>query len=249
MKNKFTAFLTHLAISGVVAALAMYVVFFIWYPMPLHKAVGVTHIFLILLAVDVTIGPLITFIVYKKGKKSLKFDLAVVALLQLAALSYGMNTVFEGRPAFVVFNVDRFTVSRVHEIDPASAEKAEKSGNESAKISWLRPKWVAALASKDSKRRIDILSTSAMGGADWPQLPELFVPLADVKKQMLERAKPLQELHKLHSNDTLILAALADWKPSEVKWLPLRSNAKDMVVLVDANSAAVIEVLDIKPWP
>jgi hypothetical protein len=249
MKDKFKAFLVHLGISAVIAALAVCVVFFVWYPAPLQTAVGVTKIFLILLAVDITIGPLITFIVYKKDKNSLKFDLAVVAILQLVALCYGMNTVFVGRPAFVVFNVDRFDVSRAHEIDPKSAEKADNSGNDSAIISWLKPKWVAAVASKDSKRRQEIMFNSVQGGNDWPQLPELFVPLADVKKQILEQAKPLAELRKLHDKEPEIIQELANWKDNEVKWLALRASAKDTVVLVDANSASVIKALDIKPWP
>jgi hypothetical protein len=249
MREKFKAFLTHLMISAVVAALAIVLVFFVWYPAPLHTAVGVTQIFLIVLAVDVTIGPLVTFIVFKKGKKTLKFDLAVVAILQIAALGYGLHTVFIGRPAFVVFNVDRFTVSRAHELDPTSAGTAEKNNNQSAKESWLQPNWVGAVGSKDQKRKNEITITSALGGADWPQLPELFVPLADVKKLIHERAKPLADLRKLHDQETDVLAELSAWKDTDVKWLPLRSNAKDMVVLVDAKTDEVVETLDIKPWP
>ncbi len=249
VKDKFRAFLAHLAVSAVIASLAVIVVFFIWYPAPLHTAVGVTQIFLILLAVDIVIGPIVTFIVYKKGKKTLKFDLAVVALLQLTALAYGMNTVFVGRPAFVVYNVDRFTVTRANDVDTKSAEKAEKSHNQNAKLSWLMPKWVGAVTSKDPKRRNEITLSSAMGGVDWPELPELFVPLTDVKKQMHERAKPLAELRKLHDKETDILAELSTWKDTDAKWLPLRSNAKDMVVLVDTQSDTVIKILDIKPWP
>lgn len=123
MKDKLKAFFAHLAISGIIAALAMIVVFYVWYPSPLDTAIGVTEIFLILLAVDITIGPLITFIIYKRGKKTLAFDLVVIAILQLIALAYGMHTVFIGRPAFVVFNVDRFDVSRAHELDTKSLEK------------------------------------------------------------------------------------------------------------------------------
>lgn len=248
MTNRFLAFLTHLAISGVVAVLAIYMVFFVWYPAPLHTAVGVTQIFLMLLAIDIIIGPVITFIIYKPNKPSLKFDLSVIALLQLTALSYGMNTVFEGRPAFVVFSVDRFDVARAYEIEPTSAKKAEQSGSESAKMSWLQPKWVAAVASKDPKRQQEIMFSSAQGGPDWPLLPELYVPLIQVKAQVLEKAKPLQELRVLHSNNTDIREELANWQDSEVKWLPLRGKAKDMVVLMDANSASVIKILDISPW-
>lgn len=48
---------------------------FIWYPTPLATAVGVTQIFLMMLAIDVTVGPILGFIVYKEGKKTLKMDL------------------------------------------------------------------------------------------------------------------------------------------------------------------------------
>lgn len=248
LKDRFNAFLIHLGISAAIAALSMMVVFFIWYPAPLYTAVGVTQIFLILLAVDITIGPLLTFVVYKKGKKSLLFDLCVIALLQIAALAYGMNTVFEGRPAFVVFSVDRFEVSRAYEIDPKSVEIAMKAKNENATISWLQPKWVGAVASKDHDRRQKIMFDSVVGGNDWPQLPELFVPLTEVKQQILDRSKPLAELRKVRAKDQQALAKLNAWKENEVKWLPLVSNAKNMTVLVDAKTAAVVKIIDVNPW-
>lgn len=116
-------------------------------------------------------------------------------------------------------------------------------------MSWLQPKWVGAVASKDHDRQQEILFSSVVGGNDWPQLPELFVPLADVKKQIHDRAKPLMDLRKLHDKETDVLAELSVWKDTDVKWLPLRSNAKDMVVLVDAKTDEVVETLDIKPWP
>ena len=249
IKNRLHAFLTHLAISGIIAALAMIVVFFVWYPSPLHTAVGVTNIFLMLLAIDIIIGPVITFIIFKPKKPSLKFDLTVIALLQLSALCYGMDTVFEGRPAFVVFNVDQYTVARAYEIDPASAEKAEKKGSESAKISWLQPKWVAAVASTDRKRRQEIMFSSVAGGPDWPLLPELYVPLVQEKAQILKKSFNLQDLRKLHGNDSNAIAILKGWKDDQTKWLPLRAPVKNMVVLVDATSGDAIKIIDIKPWP
>jgi len=248
MKNRIPAFLIHLLLSGVVAIIAVIIVFFVWYPSPLHDAVGVTKIFLILLSVNLVIGPMLTLLVYKPDKPSLKFDLTVIAVLQIAALSYGMTTVFQGRPAFIVFNTDRFDIARASDIDPDSAKKALQSNNQAAIAGWTNPQWVAAVASQDAKRNQEILFSSAQGGPDWPLLPELFVPLAQVKAQALERAKPLQELRKLHSQDPSDLEALAQWQDNKVKWLPLRGKVKDMVVLIDAGSATVIKILDIKPW-
>ncbi|WP_394753895.1 TfpX/TfpZ family type IV pilin accessory protein [Crenothrix sp.] len=255
MKNRFSAFLIHLLLSGVVAGVAVILVFFVWYPMPLHSAVGVTEIFLILLSVDIVIGPMLTFVVYKPGKASLKFDLTVIALLQLMALGYGINTVFQGRPAFVVFSQDRFEIARASDIDAGSAQIALQNKNATAQTSWASPRWVAAVASPDPKRDQEILFSATAGGPDWPLLPELFVPLVQVKEQILKKARPLQELEQLsHKNQALNIktqdfAALQDWQDKAVKWLPLRGKVKDMVVLVDANSAAVMKIIDINPWP
>ena len=96
MIPRLRAGLIHLSISSVVALMAVGIVFLIWYPHPLHTAAGVTEIFLIVLGVDVVIGPLLTTLVYRQGKKSLRFDLSTIALLQLLAFSYGLWTVAEG---------------------------------------------------------------------------------------------------------------------------------------------------------
>ncbi|TAL40715.1 MAG: hypothetical protein EPN89_19730 [Methylovulum sp.] len=139
-----------------------------------------------------------------------------------------------------------FEVTRALDIDENSAKKAHADGNRSAITGWS-PRWVGALPSKDAKRRQEILFSSVQGGADWPQLPELFVPLVQVKAQMLQKSKPLQVLQKRYSDNERIDALLAR-NPDNVKWLPLRGKVKDMVVLIDGVSADVIEIIDINPW-
>lgn len=53
-------------------------------------------------------------------------DLTVIAVLQLGALSYGLWTVAEGRPAWLVFAVDRFELVRVLDIDKRKLDAAIK---------------------------------------------------------------------------------------------------------------------------
>lgn len=129
MTPRIKAFLIHLAISIVVALAAMALVFGLWYPSPLHAALGVTGIFLLLLAVDVVLGPCLTLVVFKPGKKTLVFDLAVIVVLQAAALVYGLYTVAEGRPAWLVFAHDRFDVVRVVDINTEHIDEAAVNGH------------------------------------------------------------------------------------------------------------------------
>src|SRR6218665_1691953 len=108
--NRYQAFAAHLLGSCLVAALSAFLVFWVWYPAQFASMSGVTGIFLILLGVDVVVGPVITLIVFNRAKPELKRDLAIVLLLQIAALGYGLHTVFTARPAYLVFSADRFEV-------------------------------------------------------------------------------------------------------------------------------------------
>ncbi len=83
----------------------------------MHEISGGRELFLIVVAVDVIVGPLITFAVFNRTKPwpELRRDLAVVALMQLGALGYGLWSVAQARPAHLVFEYDRFRV--VHAVD------------------------------------------------------------------------------------------------------------------------------------
>ena len=74
-------FFGHFSLSCLLALIFLVWLFLFWYPSPLATAVGVTHIFLMMLAIDVIVGPLLGLLVYKEGKKTLKFDLGVIIVL------------------------------------------------------------------------------------------------------------------------------------------------------------------------
>ena len=83
MSFRIRCFLSHLFLSCMVGCLTAATVYGIWYPGALAKAVGVSHIFLLLLCIDVTVGPLLTLFLAKKGKKGLWLDLVTVVILQI----------------------------------------------------------------------------------------------------------------------------------------------------------------------
>jgi hypothetical protein len=106
--TKIKAALIHLTISIIVIGLFVLLIFLIWYPQPLFDISGVAAPIKLLILIDVIIGPLLTFVVYKRNKKGLKFDLSVIALLQIAALSYGAYTIYNGKASILVMNNGEF---------------------------------------------------------------------------------------------------------------------------------------------
>lgn len=115
--TKYTAFLIHLVVSLLIVAGVYLVIRFQIYPDFYFKIQGIAEIILILFLVDVILGPLLTFIVYKPGKKSLKFDLSVIAAFQLAALSYGTYTIYQERPLSALLVTNSFNIQTASSYD------------------------------------------------------------------------------------------------------------------------------------
>lgn len=245
MKDKITAFLVHLAISCVIALISMAIVYLVWNPEPLYKATGITRIFLLMLAIDITLGPLLTFIVYKKGKKTLKFDLAVIAVLQLSALAYGLYHVYEGRPVWIAYNVDRFDLVRVNEIDTRKIAQAKP---EFQILSNTGPKYVAAvIPTTNLEKKNQILFDELGSGIAPSQRPELYQPLETVYPNIVKRALPLTQLEQFN-NSQLVKQTLEKY-PQADSFVPLKANAVDMTVLIDKKSGGkVVAIADLRPW-
>ncbi len=243
MPARLKAFLIHLSLSAGVAGLALLVVFGVWYPAPLHIATGVTSIFLLLLVVDVSLGPMLTLIIYRVGKKSLLFDMLTIACLQLAALIYGLWSVADGRPAWLVFNVDRFDLVRVPEIDERKLSDAEVIYRSP---SWLGPRWVAAISPVDIDERNTLVFESTRGGSDLPHRPNYYHPLSQVQDKIQSRLRPLVELEQFNTSGAVRQIKLK-WSEADA-WLPLKANAQPMVVLMRSDRAEVVAVVDLRPW-
>ena len=243
MSKRLKFFFSHLSISFLIALLVIGLVFFVWYPAPLAKAVGVTNIFLMMLAIDVIVGPILGWLVYQEGKKTLKFDLSVIILIQIAALCYGVFSIEQGRPAWLVYNVDRFELVRKNELVDTNIQQAQPQFQQP---SWFKPQYVAIEFAKDIQQRNDEMFAEVLGGISIAQRPERYVELTQVTTQIQQRALPLKELEQ-YNPKTDVEKTLAKY-PKADAWLPLKANAIDMVVLVNKESASIIKIVDLRPW-
>lgn len=242
MPQRIKFFLAHLSVSFLIALLVVGLVFFIWYPTPLAQAVGVTHIFLMMLAIDVIVGPALGFIVYKRDKKKFKFDLSIIILIQLSALSYGVYSIAQGRPVWIAYNVDRFELIRNNEIIHNNLQTALSKYQQP---SWFKPQFVGVAFAKDKELRDQDMFQEMFGGISIAQKPERHVPLIEVKKQIKQRTQSLDSLKKYNS-EQVVATVLANY-PQAKGYVPLKANHLDMTVLLDQN-AEVIKIVNLRPW-
>lgn len=243
MTSRFRAFFIHLVASGGMAILTMLIVFGVWYPSPLARAVGVAAITVVLLGVDVVIGPLLTFIVYQPNKPSLRFDLSVIVALQLLAFGYGVWILAEGRPVWMVFSVDQFELVQSYQVDQRKIADAKA---EYRSQSWSGPLWVAAQRANSAEDRKTILMESLFVGVDIAQRPERYVPLTEQSSEIRKHARPLEDLAGYNSSEQLE-RELKQW-PKANAFLPMMARVRPVTVLIDKESAQVVAVVDLNPW-
>ena len=100
--NKFKATSLHVLVSLVIVTLVISAMYFLWFPKAYFSLMGGKELIALIGVVDVFVGPILTFILFKPGKKGLKFDLFCIGLLQVAALTYSVYVMLQARPIFTV---------------------------------------------------------------------------------------------------------------------------------------------------
>lgn len=243
MSKRFRFFLSHLVVSLFIAFVIVGLVFFVWYPSPLATAVGVTHIFLMMLVIDVIVGPLLGLLVYKEGKKTLKFDLGVIIAVQVSALCYGLYSIEQGRPAWIAYNVDRFELVRKNEIINDHIDQALPQYQNAP---WLKPQYVTVEFAKDTNTRSDDLFAEALGGISIAQKPERYADFAEAKPKIKQRSKGINELKQY--NDIQQVDFILSKYPQANAFVPLKANAVDMTVLINKEKGEVVKIVDLRPW-
>jgi hypothetical protein len=243
-KDRFRASGIHFGISCFIAGLAALLVFLVWYPNPYREISGGRELFLILVTVDVILGPLITLSIFNpvKAWKVLRRDLAVVGLIQLAALGYGMWTVFVARPVFLVFEVDRFRV--VHAID-VPHELLDKAPAGFQALPLLGPSLLAVRPFRDADESFSA-TMAALQGVSLSARPDLWEPYHEAHSRVLKAARPAALLEKRFSDQAETIKReinRSGHSSNGVVYLPLAGRKVFWTALLDSTTAEVIGFL------
>ena len=231
----------HLLGSLLVAALLAALVFGFWYPHPYREMVGGSELFLLVMAVDVVCGPLLTAVLFNpaKPRKELVLDLGLVVLIQLVALAYGMYTVIQARPIYAVFEADRFRVVTTADVSSEDWVKAQAPWDAPH---WVAPKLITVRVPNSSNEKLDSIDL-ALAGKDISLRPNWWKEWDEkTPASVLLRAQALPDLRKnlSPSKQALLDAAVVrSGLPAErLRSLPMTSfKNTDWVALIDNQTA------------
>jgi hypothetical protein len=238
--SRWHAGFIHLLISLlIVGSVATYVIYF-WYPIPLLPMAKADVLLLMVGGIDLIVGPLLTLIVYKHGKKTLKMDLTVIVLIQTLFLGSGLYTLFASRPVYLVATEQMFNLVFVADILPDDLKKAK---NKYQLFGITTPQLVGAVIPNDAKEISRIVLSALSGSSDLQHMPQHYVEYDQIKELILKNALPLINPPKVSSQNVAILQKAAlnyGYKPEDVRFMHLGSTRGYAVILLDGKTAQPI---------
>lgn len=219
----------HLVASIIIISIAVGCLIFWFFPYPFLAVDDISGALKIIASVDICLGPLLTLLLYKPGKKGLWFDLVCIAIFQLSALSFGTWAIYDSRPAYLIFYGDSFYLANHKQIDQSQLT------DESLRVGKLgRPQVVATVIQGTSSDRIALAMASIGEGVPVHFNAQFFQTFSSIESEQLK------------------LLAL---KPSGIASIPLGykndqqyaayhivSSKKDLVAVVDIADKKIVYI-------
>ncbi|MDH5518430.1 MAG: hypothetical protein OEY36_11535 [Gammaproteobacteria bacterium] len=155
--SKRNAFLIHLAISILVFSVLLMLIIYVWYPAPYFDMSYRIGWIKLIAFVDVVIGPGLTLLVYKADKPSLRFDMSVVVILQVTALTWGVWNAWSVHPRLNVYFDSQVYCLDSAELNVSGFEQTLVSSPMPAKLMTILP------YPESPEQKLDYLSKASGG--------------------------------------------------------------------------------------
>ena len=243
----------HLLISVLVATLAAWLVFGLWYPSPYGKLAGGFALFGIMVAVDVVCGPLLTLVVFnpKKPRSELVRDISLIVFVQLVALSYGLYSAAKARPVYLAYEGNRFRVVSMADID---TNKLAEALPEFRSPSYAGPQLIGAKLTEPTDPNFRESITLSMQGLHPSFRPARWVKYETLIPQLQKSLQSISALKAKHPNEIAqidSILATNSLTEENAGYLPLdpeKANPANWVVIVEKNSGQPKAFLPLDGW-
>ena len=244
--TRWKASALHLSLSiltlGTIAGLLVWH----WYPPGLFHMAKADKLLGLVAVVDVLIGPFLTLVVYKTGKKTLKFDLTVIALIQIAALGYGLRALWESRPVYLVASTQYFDLVFANEIDPVDLRAAQP---EYQRLPAFGARTVGIVVPTDPAAREKALDL-ALAGKDMQFVPANYRAYREVAPTLLANTPPIAlQIERLAPDarakvkTAIHTSGLAQ---QDLALVPIYSSRGTAAALLDARDGHFMRPMDVE---
>lgn len=239
VKSRFSAAGIHFLASLFLFSILLFIIIYIWYPQPYFSASGGWQGLKIVALVDLVLGPLITLAIFNsnKAKKVLAQDLGIIVIIQLAALFYGIHTIYSQRPVAIVFWEGKFST--------ISAQAMDKQGintNTLQQFSNQSPPLIYAEKPTSVDGLEDLLNVIKTKKIPPTEQLNLYRPIKSFLPNVLEHSVDINEIIS-HNSDMAeqlqnLLKQTKTKKPDN-SYLVLESKYQNIILVFSANAEII----------
>ena len=249
MKFRLKAFGIHLLSSTLALTLILGSVYLGWYHWPGWYLADVTHVIVVMVAVDVVLGPLLTLIIAneRKPRRELVRDIAMIVVVQLTALGYGTTALWNGRPLYYAFSVNCLQVVQAYDIDAEAARTARKRGSDLAPHWYSLPRWIWAPFPKDAQQAEKIFQSVMKGGYDIVGLPQYYKTWQEGAPELRTQLQKVNEVRFFSPKQKATLEQrmrAAKLDVSRANTIALTGRGSSLLAVMDPGSLRLLALID-----
>jgi hypothetical protein len=247
MKFRLTAFSVHLLGSACAMLLILGGLYLGWYRWPGWYLTDVLRVVLIMMAVDLVLGPLLTFIVANSSKprSELTRDIGIIVCVQLVALVYGTYSLWNGRPLYYAFSETVLQQVQAYDIEPADAAQGRGQNPALAPQWYSLPRWIWAPL-PNGKEGEDIMSAAVGGGKDVIALPRYYKAWTDGLETLRTRLQTVEKVKYFDDRQKAVLKVrmqAAGFDPARANAMTLTGRGKWLLAVFDEKSVEIAALL------
>jgi hypothetical protein len=248
MGFRLRAFAWHLCASIAALSLLLGGLYFGWYRWPGWYLADAGQVVLVLVGVDLVLGPMLTLVVAANGKprRELTRDIAIIASVQLFALLYGAVSLWNGRPLYYAFSENVLQLVQAYDIDPKELARARQQKTSLLPHWYSLPRWIWAPLPADPEGRDKIVTSAISGGGDVIGMPRYYRSwdhgLPDLRKQL----KKVDEVAYFSAKDKIVLKGrmkAAGLPTDQANAIPLTGRGKPLLAVFDTSTMAMAAII------
>ncbi len=251
MQFRLKAFSLHLLSSATVLTLILSCLYFGWYRWPGWYLTDVTRVVLVMVCVDVVLGPTLTLIIanQKKSRRELTRDIGIIVVVQLCALGYGSVSLWSGRPLYYAFSESVLQLVQAYDIDANEAKLGRELNPTLAPHWYSLPRWVWAPLPQDPDEREKIVGAAISGGDDVISMPRYFKSWEEGMPSLRSQLKKVDDVayfaksEKKKLKDKMKAAGMAD---DQLNTMPLTGRGYPLLAVFDPASLKITAVFRVK---
>lgn len=239
-ESRINAASIHLGISLVLFILLAAFVYWLVLPGILFESDGGLLFLVLIGGVDVVLGPLLTLIVYVKEKPSIKMDLSVIAIFQIVAIGFGLNTLIASKPLAIVYGFESYQVVYKDSFD----ENVKKVNvDEVELLNKIKPGKIGLNMPADKKQMAEMEEGYSLLGQSVYTQTKLYLPY----EEMLLRLKMEgQSISSVIEGTDIAAELFAEFEGrSEFRVFKFQSKFTDGFLVVDTESGELAKLIKI----